>query len=246
MCIRDRVRRKLKREKEMEEERRRQEEEDERRMQKELRRAEKKHKKAEKARQEATLRAEMKKDVMLHAAMMMKGIKDDWINKWKSEVLPTLTGGRNDSKGKEKVVYASESDYHSDGSDDGSDTRVTQELSIKTSGLCLTEKRKRAEDVVLENNPPMELPPKRTPQRGAVKSYKANLPMTRARQKRARTPTPAKKKTPVKTPLSKMTMSPLKKSPPSGRLTPTSRTLARLRYRDAIMCELKDCNADEL
>ncbi|GBG60447.1 hypothetical protein CBR_g5622 [Chara braunii] len=240
----EKARRKLEREKEREEEQRRQEEEDEKKRQEELRCTEKQRKKAKKAKQEATLRAKMKKDVTLHAAMLMNEIKNDWINQWKAEVLPTLGGGRCDAKGKKKVEYVSGSDYHSGGSDDDSDTSVTQELSVKTSGLCITEKRKREEDVPMENSPPMELLPKRTPRGGTAKSYKA--PMTRARSRRVRTPIPAKKKTAVKTPFSKLTKSTLKKSSPRGRLTPASRTLARLRYRDAVMHELKDCNVDEL
>ncbi|GBG64852.1 hypothetical protein CBR_g48320 [Chara braunii] len=242
----DKARRKLEREKEKEEELRRQEEEEARRAQEEFRRAEKKRKKKEKARQEATLRAEMKKDVTMHAALMMNEIKDDWINQWKTKVLPTLTGGRIDAKGKKKVVYQTGSDSQSEGSEEGSDTSVTQELSAKASRLCITKKRKRETGVALENSPLMELPPKRTPRGATGKTGKAMVPMTRARSERFRTPISAKKKTPVRTRLSKLTKSGNKKTPPSGRMTPASRVLARLRYRDSIMHELKGCSANEL
>ncbi|GBG71674.1 hypothetical protein CBR_g9088 [Chara braunii] len=242
----EKARHKLEREREQEEELRRQEEEEARRAQEELRRAEKKRKKEKKEKQDADLRAEMKKDVTMHAAILMSEIKDDWINQWKTKVLPTLAGGLGDVKGKEKVVCNSESDHYSEGSGEDSDTSVTQDLSVKANRLCITEKHKRENNVVLENSPPMELPPKRTPQQVGGRMQKTNLRLTRARAKKIRTPISSKRKTPVRTPLVKVMKPAGKKSPPSGRMTPASRILARLRYRDSIMHELKDCNADEL
>ncbi|GBG90507.1 hypothetical protein CBR_g50852 [Chara braunii] len=243
----EKARRKMEREKEKEEEKRRLEEEKAMRAQVEARREAKLCKKEKKAKQEATLRAKMKKDVTVHASLLMSEIKDDWINQWKTVVLPALAGGTGDVKGKKKVVYqlAEESDSNYNSSD--SETSVTPELSAETRRLCISEKRKRGKEAMPENNPSMELPPKRTPQRVGVKMDKADLRMTRAKSKRGvRTPIPAKKKTPIKTPLIKMLKSGQIKTPPSERLTPAGRALARLRYRDSIMHELKDCNADEL
>ncbi|GBG62111.1 hypothetical protein CBR_g29312 [Chara braunii] len=244
--VAEKARCKSEREKKQEEELRRQEEEEARRAQEELRRAEKKRKREEKAKREANLRAEMKKDVTMHAALLMSEIKDDWINQWKTEVLSTLAVGLGDVKGQKKVACNSESDHYSEESGEDSDTSVTQDLSVKASKLCITEKRKREDDVVLENSPPMEFPSKRTPQRVAGRMQKENLRLTRARAKKMRTPISSKRKTPMKTPLSKLTKFARKKSPPSGRMTLASRILARLRYWDSIMHELKDCNADEL
>ncbi|GBG66160.1 hypothetical protein CBR_g57042 [Chara braunii] len=237
----------MEREKEKEEEKRRLEEEEAMRAQEEACWEAKLRKKEKKAKQEAALRAEMKKDVTVHAALLMSEIKDDWINQWKTSVLPALAERTGDVRGKKKVVYhsAEESDPNYNNSD--SETSVTQELSAETRRLRISEKRKRGEEARLVNNPPMELPPKRTPQRLGIKTGKADLRTTRARSKRGvRTPIPTKRKTPVKTSLTKLVKSGQMKSPLSGRITPAERALARLRYRDSIMHELKDCNDDEL
>ncbi|GBG82994.1 hypothetical protein CBR_g36523 [Chara braunii] len=242
------ARRKLEREREKEEERRRMEEEEARRAEEEDRREAKLRKKQEKAKKEATTRAEMKKEVTLHAAMLMSEIKDDWIRQWKTSMMPVTVAGNKDEKGKKRVEYGSDAESSSGCSSEGSETSVTQELSEKTRQLCITEKRKREEDVPLEGSPPMELPPKRTPYKGGIKITEPCERVTRskARRKCVRTPIPAKMKTPVKTLITKTLKSAKKKTPPSGRITPANKALLRLRYRDAIIRELKDCAADEL
>ncbi|GBG66901.1 hypothetical protein CBR_g72656 [Chara braunii] len=159
----EKSRRKLEKAREKEEEMRRLEEEEARRLEEEMRREARKLKKQEKAKKEAILRAEMKKDATLHAALMMNEIKDDWISEWKTSVLPTLIAGVKDVKGKKNIDCPSKEDSLSDYSDEGSETSVMQELSEKTGKLCITEKRKREEGVGIGDNPPMELPPKRTP-----------------------------------------------------------------------------------
>ncbi|GBG71641.1 hypothetical protein CBR_g9057 [Chara braunii] len=241
----EKARRKLEKERAKEAERLRIEEEEARSAQEEARREAKKRRKEEKAKQEATLKAALKKDVTMHVAMLMSEIKDDWIRQWKTTVLPTLTGGGCDVKGKKQVKFEKEEGSGTECSSEGSEMSVMQELSEKTERLCITEKRKRTEDLSFADSPPMEAPPKRTPNRGVVRFGEPSPRTTRARTKGARTPIPAKRRSPIKTPLLKFTKN-RKQSPPSGKLTPASKSLTRLRLRDAIMRELKDCNAEEL
>ncbi|GBG90242.1 hypothetical protein CBR_g50421 [Chara braunii] len=244
----EKARRKMEKVREKEEDRRRLEEEEARRQEEEARQDAKKRKKQEKAKKEAILRAEMKKDVTLHAAMMMNEIKDDWINSWKTSVMLTLLAGTKDVKGKKKVECALNEGMSTDHGDEGSETSVTQELNEKTRQLCINEKRKREDNVGFEDSPPMQLPPKRTPRKCDIRPVELNERMARSKAKKkfARTPVQVKRRTPIKTPLAKVVKSAKKKSPPSGRLTPASRALTRLRYRDAVLRELKDCSADEL
>ncbi|GBG77523.1 hypothetical protein CBR_g23967 [Chara braunii] len=229
-----------------EEARRREEEEERQKAEEAARREAKKQKKEEKAKQDTLIRAEMKKDVTLHAAMMMSEIKDDWLHQWKTSLLPAITCGAKEAKGEKKVVFVSDDEDESDYNTEGSETSVTQELSEKTERLCLSEKRKRQEDVKMEDSPRMGLPAKRTPHRQGVKQVVPSTRSTRSKSKAKglRTQIPAKIRTPVKTPLSKLRKS--KKTPQSGRLTPASKALARLKYRDAIIKEIKDCNVEEL
>ncbi|GBG83249.1 hypothetical protein CBR_g36864 [Chara braunii] len=208
---------KLEKARAIEEERLKQEEEDARLAQEAARREAKKQKKEAKAKQEAILKAEMKKEVTMHAALLMSEIKDDSIQQWKTFVIPTLAGDRCDIKGKKEVVH--EPEYG--------------------------KKRKRADDVPIGDSPPMEAPPKRTLMRGCIRIGEHSQRVTRARTKGTRTPIRAKKHSPIKTPLSKLTKY-RKLSPPSGKLTSASKSLSRLRFRDSVTKELKDCNAKEL
>ncbi|GBG61678.1 hypothetical protein CBR_g23194 [Chara braunii] len=230
----------------LKEEARRREEEEEAQRAEQLAKQAANKKKEEKAKKEALLRAEMKKDVTLHVALMMSEIKDDWLHQWKTSVLPAIAGSVKDIKGKKKVEFVSEEDDESGYNTEESETSVTQELSEKTERLCLSEKRKREEDVRMEDSPPMEQPAKQTPRRQALKPSAANPRVTRSRSKAKglRSVIPAKARTPVKTPLSKLSKT--KKGSPSGRLTPASKVLARLKFRDAIIKEIKECNANEL
>ncbi|GBG74738.1 hypothetical protein CBR_g19144 [Chara braunii] len=241
--------RRLDKERRKEEERRIAEEEEKRRMEEEAKREEKKRKKAEKAKREALLRAEMKKEVTLHATLLMGEIKDDWINQMKSSVILALFAGKQDVKGKKKMepepgaVSSSSTDY----SDEGSEASMTQEISDKTKQLRISEKRKRVADVALEGSPPMEMPTKRTPRKIARPVLPTDrMTRAKARKKAGCITVRAKKRSPVKPPLNKVLKSGWKATPPSGRITPASKALLRLRYRDAFMRELKDCNADEL
>ncbi|GBG91376.1 hypothetical protein CBR_g52263 [Chara braunii] len=101
----EKARRKIEKERAREAERLRVEEEEARLAQEEARREAKKRKKKEKAKQEADLKAALKKDVTMHAAMLMTEIKDDWLQQWKTTVLPTLAGGELDVKGKKQVKH---------------------------------------------------------------------------------------------------------------------------------------------
>ncbi|GBG89147.1 hypothetical protein CBR_g48854 [Chara braunii] len=241
----EKARKKWEKEQQKEEAKRKEEEEERLRAEEAVKREAKKKKRDEKARKEAIARAEMKKEVTLHAAKMICEIKDDFLQEWKTAILPGTIGGVKDMKGKKAVEFVTNDDEGSDYNSEGSETSVTQELSVKTGRLCLAEKRKREEDVKMEDSPPMELPAKRTPRRPSLKLV-PSLGLTRSKSK-AKVPRmviPAKTRTPVKTPLSKLSKP--KKTPPTGRLTPASKALARLRFRDAVIKEIKDCNADEL
>ncbi|GBG66781.1 hypothetical protein CBR_g68767 [Chara braunii] len=241
-------RRKLEKEMRKEEERRLAEEEETRRKEEEEWREEKKRKKAEKAKQEAMLRAEMKREVALHTTLLISEIKDDWINKMKSSLMPALLAGKVDVKGEKKLKPAQVAGSSSDDSDDGSETSVTQEISDKARQVCISKKRKRVDDVVIEGSPPMELPAKRTPRKTIARLVLISDRMTRskAKKKGGGITIRTKRKFLVKTPLAKVLKSAKKSPPPSGRITPASKALLRLRFRDAIMRKLKDCNADEL
>ncbi|GBG84691.1 hypothetical protein CBR_g39066 [Chara braunii] len=240
----EKAQRKLERE-QKEEERLQKEEEEAHQSQEVARHEEKKRKKEAKAKQGATLRAELKKEVTMHAAKLMIEVKDDWIQQWKTSVLPELASGGVDTKGKKQVKYEPTASSKTDYSTDGSETSVTQGLSEKTDQLYITEKRKRTEDVSIGDSPPMEAPPKRTPVQGRVKVDDTCHQVTRARTKSTKTPIQAKRRSSIKTPLSKL-LKYRKTSSPSGKLTPASRSLTRLRYRDSVMREFKDCNTDEL
>ncbi|GBG66854.1 hypothetical protein CBR_g70731 [Chara braunii] len=115
--------------------------------------------------------------------------------------------------------------------------------------LCISEKQKREADVVLEGSPPMEMPAKRTPRKVARPMLPTErLTRSKARKKVGCIMVRAKRKSQVKTPLDKVVKSGKKASPdspPSGRITPVSKVVLRLRYRDAVMRELKDSNEDE-
>ncbi|GBG86901.1 hypothetical protein CBR_g44357 [Chara braunii] len=190
----------------------------------------------------------MKREVALHATLLMSEIKDDWINEMKSSLMPALLAGKVDAKGKKKLEPAQVAGSSSDDSDDRSETSVTQEISDKARQLCISEKRKRFDDVAIEGSPPMELPTKRTPRKTTARPVLISDRMTRskAKKKGGGIAIRTKRKSPVKTPLAKVLKSAKKSTPPSGRITPASKALLRLRFRDAIMRELKDCNADEL
>ncbi|GBG63960.1 hypothetical protein CBR_g39963 [Chara braunii] len=236
---------KARRKREKEEAKRCEAEEVEKRAIEEAKREAKQQKKREKARNEAELRAEMRKDMSLQCAIMLSEIKDSWVEEWRQTALPAVRAV--DPKGKKKLQYEVE-EVVSDASGDGSETSVTQELSEKTGKLFISEKRKREANVVLEGSPPMETSAKRTPKRGTGKQTDLSMRLTRSKtaKKTGRIPIPAKKKTPVKTPLSKIVRSAKKKTPQSRATPDASGALARLRYRDAVIKELKDLEAPEL
>ncbi|GBG60003.1 hypothetical protein CBR_g333 [Chara braunii] len=124
------------------------------------------------------------------------------------------------------------------------------ELSAKTRKLCLSEKRKHGPEPVFEDSPPMEQHRKWTPERGIMKLVQLTARMTRARTKKnaGLSPISPKKRTPVKTPLSrKKTRTSAKKLSPGMQPIPTTKgALTRLRYLNAELKRLKDFDATEL
>ncbi|GBG59045.1 hypothetical protein CBR_g24391 [Chara braunii] len=195
-------------------------------------------KKLEKARREAQLeaqrRAEVPKDNDIHLAIRLSEMEENFSSKMKCVIEPLKELIK---KGKKKVTYASGSNS---AADKASDTSVTQELSERTGRLCISEKRKQGPEQVVENSPPMELPPKRTPKRGALWPTTLAGRLTRSK-KTVKSPGSAKRKTPVKTPLAAILKTPTKTATPM-----TIGALQRLRYRDGVMKDLKNLDATEL
>ncbi|GBG64010.1 hypothetical protein CBR_g40255 [Chara braunii] len=190
----------------------------------------------------------MRKDLNMQFTIQVGDLEDRLVERMYQVVAPVLPPNRE--RGKNKVMYASDSDEALSARIEGSDTSVTQKLNTKTERLCISEKRKRgAEPVFEEPSPPMELPAKRTPKRGILKPVKLTRRLTRSKSKKAGgglTPTTNKKN--IATPISKRrtpTHSPT--CPSAAVLTPSAKgTLARLHYRNEVLKELKTLDATEL
>ncbi|GBG84770.1 hypothetical protein CBR_g39147 [Chara braunii] len=208
------------------------------------RKEKKAEKKKEKVRLEAEWRAEMKKDLDIQAAIRFTEMEDRFISRITQAVAPL--GLLRADKGKRKVAYQSASTSASSSEDEGSDTSVTQEISEKTERLCISEKRKRGPEPVFEDSPLMEVPPKRTPKRGILKLVKLSARITRSQAKKGGAKTPNSMRKAADTPAS-LRKTPVRISPQARGLTPGSKgALARLRYRDNILRELKTLDATEL
>ncbi|GBG72011.1 hypothetical protein CBR_g10947 [Chara braunii] len=198
----------------------------------------------------------MKKDDDLSVAIRINEMEDSWFQRLHRVIGPLYTTA--DKKGKKTVTYASS--LVSDHESETSDTSVRQELSDRTSKLQISEKRKRGPEIVLEDSPPMEKPPKRTPKQGALRPVKLTVRMTRAKARRLSS-TMSLKMTPgrpttVRSPV-KMSLSGRKtpRTPRTVRATspqmplcaPVTRgALERLRYRNKMIDELKSLDAVEL
>ncbi|GBG59876.1 hypothetical protein CBR_g66683 [Chara braunii] len=180
----------------------------------------------------------MKIQELRHA--MRHEIRDEFIETFKEAVLPACLPSLD--KGKMKMTYPSGSDSLSEHNGGDSDTSVTQEITEKAGKLCIAEKRKRGSERVFEDNSPMELPPKRTPKRGATKLVILCPRLTRSKAKEAGKKNGSEKKlSPVKTPLSHRVknITPADKSATKG-------TLARMRFKNKVRLDLKDMDATEL
>ncbi|GBG61768.1 hypothetical protein CBR_g23282 [Chara braunii] len=247
---------KARKKREMKEAAEREEAERLRQEEKEAQAAEKARKRAEELKKAADAekerRAQMKKDVDLSVAIRLNEMEGSWFQRLHSVIGPLYTTA--DKNGKKKVIYESGDES------EASDTSVTQELSERTSRLQISEKRKRGPEAVLEDSPPMDKPPKRTPKQGGLKPVKLTARMTRARARRPSGTMPLKKTpgrsptiiSPVKTPLSGRKTP---KTPKTIRATPprmppftpvTRRALERLRYRNKMIDDLKSLNVVEL
>ncbi|GBG92438.1 hypothetical protein CBR_g55375 [Chara braunii] len=201
-------------------------------------------KKMDKMRREAEVkaerRAELRKDNDIHLVIRLSEMEDNFSAKMKcvTEPLKELL-----KKGKRKVTYASASDTTSE---EASDTSVTQELSEQAGRLFISEKRKRGPEQVVGDSPPMELTPKRTPRKGALKPTKLTGRLTRVK-KMVKSPRSAKRKAPVKTPLSTRLKTVIRAKTPVQAVTPAKKgALQRLRFRDVVLSDLKTFDATEL
>ncbi|GBG88353.1 hypothetical protein CBR_g47051 [Chara braunii] len=151
-------------------------------------------KKKEKRRLEAERRAELK-ELGMHLTMQVSEMEDKSVHRM-HQVVAEFRPVPLD-KGK-RAMYSEDDDY----SGQDSDTSVTQELCERTTELHITEKRKRGPERAVGDRPPMESPAKRTPRR-ANRQVAFTGRMMSARTKVVKSPGSAKRKTPVKTPLSK-------------------------------------------
>ncbi|GBG80207.1 hypothetical protein CBR_g30574 [Chara braunii] len=194
---------------------------------------------------EAERRAKMKKNKDIHLAVRLNKIEDNWFERL-NQVVGRLYTTTMD-KGKCKVVHQSENNSTFDDSEK-SDTSIAQELNERTGRLCISEKRKRGQEHVFKDSPPMEQPPRRTPKSGILKPVQLSTRITRSKSKKATSRAPVVK-TSVKTPFSVMKTPKLaKKTPQHVRVyTPVTRgALERLRYRNKMIDDLKHMDAVEL
>ncbi|GBG76362.1 hypothetical protein CBR_g22109 [Chara braunii] len=243
----EREKKEAKRKKKLEkEEALRQEEEERVRREKQRVRTEKKMLKAkQKKALEAEARVAMQKDMSIQLAIQVGDLENRLVERMYQVVAPALTPSQE--RGKKKVRYASNSDEASPARCEDSDTSVTKELNEKTERLSISEKSKRgAESVFKEPSPPMELPAKRTQKRGIMKPVKLTGLLTRSKSKKAGggwTPKSNNKK--IATPISKRHTSLTRAA--MTVLTPAAKgALARLRYRNDVLKELKSLDATEL
>ncbi|GBG82568.1 hypothetical protein CBR_g34944 [Chara braunii] len=146
----------------------------------------KKKKKEAKALKDAEQKEEMRKCLNIRMALRVGELCDEVREEVRQEIcdaigeLCTVV-----ARGKQKVARSGSPANSASSSD-------TEELNLRTRDLCLTEKRKRGPKVVLEDSPPMELPPKCTPRRARGQGYE----MRRMARARAAVKTPTPKKTP--------------------------------------------------
>ncbi|GBG84416.1 hypothetical protein CBR_g38700 [Chara braunii] len=227
----------LRRKQEKEEEKRREEEMRIREEEERVIQEKKARKKKERRRKEAESRTELKKDLSMQMVMQLSELEDKFGHRMKQAI--TGTGKLPNEKGKEVKRGPACS-----GSGSESEASITQDLSARTTDLVISEKRKRGPDRVIGNSPPMESPAKRTP-KSRRKQATFTRRLTRARAKMVKSPGSAKRKTPVRTPLlaRKKKVTPLD----TGIGTPDLKgSLARYKYRNIMMQELKLLDASEL
>ncbi|GBG69763.1 hypothetical protein CBR_g4594 [Chara braunii] len=181
-----------------------------------------KQRKKEKARKEAERIEEINKNLDLKVAVRVGELRDDV----REDVRLEIRGAINElckaaAKGKQKVTQPTSPSTRSSGS--GSEM---EKLSKRTKNLCINEKRKRAEEPIFEDSPPMELPPKRTPRR-AGKPTNLTSRMTRSKAHKNNVTTPRKTPTSIRK----------KKIPGSIGM------IGRLKFEKQVMQELKNMDA---
>ncbi|GBG63307.1 hypothetical protein CBR_g37393 [Chara braunii] len=245
--------------KEKEQEKRRLEDECMARERQEMKKVDKEKKAVERAKQEALkdaeLREEMRKVVNMQVHMQLGQVNEALQEGLQLTAEQAKTLRRK--KGKEEVTYQSEDKETSD----EESCSEEEELSRKTTRLRISEKRKRADEHAFEDNPPMELPPKRIPARGILKPLKLSTKLARSKRresgaakgiKLASTRTPSKTK---KTLVRMKTPSSAKKTPQAGKVDKTpgqNRGLdksvsfgstEKLKRKNAIMLSLRGLDA---
>ncbi|GBG66761.1 hypothetical protein CBR_g68747 [Chara braunii] len=151
----------------------------------------KKKKKEEKAWKEAERLEDINKKMDIKVAVRVGELRDDVCEDVRQEILKAISEFCVvEARGKQKVVQPARS-----GSESSGRSIETEELSTRTRNLCITEKRKRGEEPVFEDSPPMELPPKRTP-RATRKPVNFTSRLARSKAK-AKTKISTPRKTPA-------------------------------------------------
>ncbi|GBG75278.1 hypothetical protein CBR_g19911 [Chara braunii] len=191
--------------------------------------ARKAKKKANKAKLEEQRIAAMKKDMDIQVKLTVKeAMKDVLLG---TEIPDALVAAKLlESKGKQKVTYASDDEYLSDFE------RVSgeaEEIPGRTGKLTIQEKRKRGPDPVFEDSPLMELQAKRTPKRTPRRGTRGTVHLT---------PRMTRSKTKSKVRLSPNTKEKIKAA--AKRKIPAScGIVGRYKFRDEVIHQLKILDA---
>ncbi|GBG87652.1 hypothetical protein CBR_g45805 [Chara braunii] len=146
-----------------------------------------KRRKEEKARKEAERNEEINENLDLKVAVRVGELRNDVREDVQLEIREAINElCKAAAKGKQKVAHPTSSGTGSSGS-----SSETEEFSKRTKNLSINEKRKRGEEPVFEDSPPMESPPKRTPRR-AGKPANLTTRMTRSKARKDNATTPRK------------------------------------------------------
>ncbi|GBG80446.1 hypothetical protein CBR_g30910 [Chara braunii] len=146
----------------------------------------------------------------------------EFFDRMEANLIPGMSLARK-AKGKKQVVYVSE---HETKSEEEGRESTTKDIRTKTGRLTINEKRKRGPEPKFDDSPPMLTPVKRTPRSTKTKAPGASVRVTRS-------------KTKVKTKLSPY-VDKCKRSPGQPG------TVAKLRFRNQAMEELRGLDAQEL
>ncbi|GBG91693.1 hypothetical protein CBR_g53507 [Chara braunii] len=250
-CNEDRLKKeeKERKKKEKAEEARLRHEEEEAKKLREKKKTKKAKKAAEKAaleaQREAEFREEMHKTVNMQVHIKLSEVND--VLHRGLRYTAQKAGLVRSRKGKEPTTQSSDEEVSAKEDGESED----EELNRRASELRILEKRKRGEEPLFEDSPPMETAPKRTGKRGSVLPLRLTTRLTRSKTKGdeenktpgstdKNTPQSSKKKTPRST---------KKKTPVTMKrknILAAVGTVGKLKYHNDVMQELRKADAPEL